>query len=85
MSGAAAEREIAGHTCRVRGLTPDTPDTIVSRAGLDAEGRSRITPHQLRYSFGSLLIDVGEATSRVSRMLPRISVIPTSAADRLRP
>jgi len=44
-------------------------DVIVRRAGLDNPGLPRITPHQLRYTFGSLLIDVGEATSRVSRLM----------------
>ena len=43
--------------------------TIVKAAGLNVEGLPKITPHQLRYSFGSLLIDVGEATSRVSRLM----------------
>jgi integrase len=43
--------------------------TIVRAAGLDVEGLPKITPHQLRSSFGSLLIDAGEATSRVSRLL----------------
>jgi integrase len=32
-------------------------------------GLPKITPHQLHYTFGSLLIDVGEATSRVSRLM----------------
>lgn len=44
-------------------------DAIVKRAGLDNSGLPKITPHQLRYTFGSLLIDVGEATSRVSRLM----------------
>ena len=44
-------------------------DAIVRRADLDNPGLPRITPHQLRYTFGSLLIDVGEATSRVSRLM----------------
>ena len=44
-------------------------DAIVRRAGLDNPGLPKITPHQLRYTFGSLLIDVGEATSRVSRLM----------------
>ena len=41
----------------------------MKRAGLDNSGLPKITPHQLRYTFGSLLIDVGEATSRVSRLM----------------
>ena len=44
-------------------------DTIVKRAGLDIADLPRITPHQLRYTFGSLLIDVGESTARVSRLM----------------
>ncbi len=52
---------------------------VVKRAGLDAEGLPRITPHQLRYSFGSLLIDVGEATSRVSRMMGHANEAITGA------
>lgn len=46
-------------------------DAIVRRAGLDTPGLPKITPHQLRYTFGSLVIDVGEATSRVSRLMAR--------------
>jgi len=54
-------------------------DVVVKRGGLDAEGLPRITPHQLRYSFGSLLIDVGEATSRVSRMMGHANEAITGA------
>jgi integrase len=54
-------------------------DVIVKRAGLDAEGLPRITPHQLRYTFGSLLIDVGEATSRVSRLMGHANEAITGA------
>jgi integrase len=43
--------------------------SVVKRAGLDIDGLPKITPHQLRYSFGSVLIDAGEATSRVSRLM----------------
>jgi integrase len=43
--------------------------TIVKKAGLDVEGLPKITPHQLRYSFGSLLVDAGEVTARVSRLM----------------
>jgi integrase len=42
---------------------------VVWDAGLDTPGLVRITPHQLPYTFGSLLIDVGESTTRVSRLL----------------
>jgi integrase len=43
--------------------------SVVKRAGLDIDGLPRVTPPQLRYSFGSILIDAGEATSRVSRLM----------------
>ncbi|MDQ3381995.1 MAG: tyrosine-type recombinase/integrase [Actinomycetota bacterium] len=52
-SGTAVDHRAAGRCL----------DAIVRRAGLEDLGLPRITPHQLRYTFGSLLIDVGEATS----------------------
>jgi integrase len=44
-------------------------DVIVGRAGLDVEGLPRVTPHQLRYALGSLVLDVGESVPRVSRLM----------------
>jgi integrase len=44
-------------------------DTIVKRAGLDVEGEPRITPHQLRYSFGALLLDAAVPVAVVARMM----------------
>ncbi len=44
-------------------------DAIVKRAGLDGEGETRITPHQLRYTFGSLLLEAMVPVSRVSRLM----------------
>lgn len=44
-------------------------DTVVRRAGLDLEGEVRITPHQLRYSFGALMLDGGVPVAVVSRMM----------------
>lgn len=54
-------------------------DTIVRRAGLDVPGLPRVTPHQCRYSFGSLLIDAGESTARVSRLLGHANEAITGA------
>lgn len=42
-------------------------DRVVRAAGMD--GGQRITPHVLRYNFGSLLIEGGENIAQVSRML----------------
>jgi integrase len=53
--------------------------TVVKAARLDVEGLPKITPHQLRYSFGSLLIDVGGATSRVSRLMGHANEAITGA------
>lgn len=64
--------------CHGRARNGD-PHGLVKRAGLDAEGLPRITPHQLRYTFGSLLIDVGEATSRVSRLMGHANEAITGA------
>ena len=44
-------------------------DTIVKAARLDVEGEPRITPHQLRYSFGALLLEAALPVAVVSRML----------------
>jgi integrase len=44
-------------------------ETVVKRAGLDVEGLPKITPHQLRYAFGSLLVEAGESISVVSRLM----------------
>ena len=41
----------------------------MKRAKLDVEGEPRITPHQLRYSFGALLLDGGLPVAVVSRMM----------------
>ena len=68
-SGAPVDHRAAGRAL----------DVIVKRAGLDTVGVPRITPHQLRYSFGSLLIDVGEATSRVSRLMGHANEAITGA------
>ena len=54
-------------------------DTIVRRAGLDIPGLPKITPHQLRYTFGSLLIDVGESTARVARLMGHANEAITGA------
>jgi integrase len=48
-------------------------DAIVRRAGLEVEGLPRITPHQLRYSYGSLLLEAGESIATVSRLLGHAS------------
>lgn len=53
--------------------------TVVKTAGLNVDGLPKITPHQLRYSFGSLLIDVGESTARVSRLLGHANEAITGA------
>jgi integrase len=44
-------------------------DTVVRAAGLDTEGEPKITPHQLRYSFGALLLDAAVPVAVVSRMM----------------
>lgn len=50
-------------------------DRAVKAAGLD--GGQRITPHVLRYNFGSLLIEAGENIAQVSRMLGHGDVATT--------
>jgi integrase len=52
---------------------------IVKKAGLDVEGLLKITPHQLRYSFGSLLVDAGESTARLSRLMGHANEAITGA------
>lgn len=44
-------------------------DTVVKAAKLDTAGEPRITPHQLRYSFGALLLDAAVPVAVVSRMM----------------
>lgn len=44
-------------------------DAVVKAAGLDVAGETRITPHQLRYTFGSLLLEAMVPVSRVSRLM----------------
>ncbi|MBA3476471.1 MAG: tyrosine-type recombinase/integrase [Actinobacteria bacterium] len=44
-------------------------DRVVKAAGLDVAGETRITPHQLRYTFGSLLLEAMVPVSRVSRLM----------------
>lgn len=54
-------------------------DTIVRRAKLDVEGEPKITPHQLRYSFGALLLDAGVPVAVVSRMMGHANEAITQA------
>lgn len=48
-------------------------DAIVRRAGLDVEGEPRVTPHQLRYSFGALLLEAALPVAVVSRMMGHVN------------
>lgn len=44
-------------------------ERVVKAAGLKLDGETKITPHQLRYTFGSLLLEAGVPVSRVSRLM----------------
>jgi len=52
-------------------------DWIVKQAGLDVEGFARITPHQLRYTYGSLLLEAGGQPATVSRLMGHTNIAIT--------
>jgi len=55
-------------------------DAIVKKARLDVEGEPRITPHQLRYTFGALLLEAGMPVPVVSRMMGHANEAITQSA-----
>jgi len=54
-------------------------DGIVKRAKLNVEGEPRITPHQLRYTFGALLLEAAVPVAVVSRMMGHANEAITQA------
>lgn len=54
-------------------------DTIVKVARLDLEGEPRITPHELRRSFGALLLEAALPVAVVSRMMGHANEAITQA------
>ncbi len=70
-----------GHVAPARGMTPQAVHLILARRALEG-GVTNITPHDIRRTFATGLIDAGWDLSLVQRLMGHASVNTTTKYDR---